>query len=237
MPDRLRGDSDPAAVERRHRKTEPVTLLSDQPVFIDDRVESDVVRHRRVEPELLLGASDLDVTAVDDERGHAARRLRRRVGAREQQDRAAERRVRDPLLRSAHVPAALDPFGARGHRTRVRSGPGLRQREAPDPIAASERRHEPRDLLLGAELKNRQRARRRVDGDRHPDARVPAGELLEHEDVRQEVRTCPAVRLRDADPQQPELREPGEQLAGKAVVAVPLGGVRLDLRTRELAGE
>ena len=76
-----------------------------------------------------------------------------------------------------------------------------------------------------------------MDGDRHPDARIPAGELLEHEDVRQEVGTGPAIGLRDADPQQPELREPAEQLAGKAVVAIPLGGVRLDLRTRELAGE
>ncbi len=115
--------------------------------------------------------------------------------------------------------------------------PGLGQREAPDPVAARERRHEPRALRVAAELENRQRARRRVHGDRHADAGVRARELLEHQDVREEARAGTAVLLRHADAHQAELAERSEQLAWKPVRAIPLGGVRLDLGPREVAGE
>ena len=53
-----------------------------------------------------------------------------------------------------------------------RSPTRLGQREAADPLAARERRHEARALLVGAELEERQRARGRVHGDRHADAGV-----------------------------------------------------------------
>jgi len=72
MPTRLRRNPDAAAIQRRHRDAEPVALFADQPVFVHDRVERDVVRDRRVEPELLLRARHIDVVAVDDERGHTA---------------------------------------------------------------------------------------------------------------------------------------------------------------------
>ena len=73
-----------------------------------------------------------------------------------------------------------------------------------------------------------------MHGDGDPDACVAARELLEHEDVGEEVGAGPAVGLRHADAHQPECGELAEELPRKAVVAVPLGGVRLDLRLREL---
>ena len=84
---------------------------------------------------------------------------------------------------------------------------------------------------------DRERRRARVHRDRHPHARVGARELLEHEDVREEVRARAAVLLRDADAHEPELGELREELVREAVLAVPGGGVRRDLRVRELARE
>ena len=69
----------------------------------------------------------------------------------------------------------------------------------------------------------------RVDGDRDADARVAARELLEHEHVGEEVGAGAAVLLGHADAHQPELGELGEELAREAVLAIPLGRVRLDL--------
>ena len=126
---------------------------------------------------------------------------------------------------------------ARQHRPGVGARPRLGQREAADALAACERRHEARALLLRPELQDRQRARRGVDGDRHADARVRARELLEHQDVREEVRAGAAVLLRHADAHQAELAQLRQQRARKRVCTIPFGGVRLDLRGREIAGE
>ena len=199
------------------------------------RIDGDVVRHRRVQPELLLGARDRDLVRVDDERRHAAGAPRLGIRAREQQHGAAERGVRDPLLRAAHAPPVTVRVRTRDERAGVGARARLGEREAADALAARERRHEPRALLVGAELEQRQRARRRVDRDGDADAGVGARQLLEHEDVRHEVRARAAVLLRHADAHQPQLAELPEQLARKAVVAVPLRRVRLDLRVRELA--
>ena len=76
-----------------------------------------------------------------------------------------------------------------------------------------------------------------MDGDGDADAGVGARELLEHEDVRDEVRSGAAELLGDADAHQAELAELREELAGEAVLAVPLGCVRRDLGLRDLAGE
>ena len=77
----------------------------------------------------------------------------------------------------------------------------------------------------------------RVDGDGDADARIRARELLEHEDVREEVRSRAAVLLGHAHTHQPELGELREQLVREAVLAIPLARVRDDLRLGELAGE
>ena len=104
-------------------------------------------------------------------------------------------------------------------------------------LAARERRHEARPLLVGAVGEQRQRHRARVHRDGDADARVRARELLEHEDVREEVGAGAAVLLGDAGAHQAELGELREELAREAVLAIPLGRVRLDLLAREVAGE
>ena len=114
---------------------------------------------------------------------------------------------------------------------------GLGERKGADHLAARERRHEARPLLVGAEVEDRQRDGARVDADRHADAGVRARDLLEDEDVGEEVRARAAVLLRDADAHQPQLGELAEDLLREVVLAVPLGRVRLDLGRGELARE
>jgi hypothetical protein len=76
-----------------------------------------------------------------------------------------------------------------------------------------------------------------VDGDRHPDACIGAGQLLEYEDVGEEVGSRAAVLLRHADAHQPQLRQLHIEVPREVVVAIPLRGVRPDLGVREVASE
>ena len=109
--DRLRGDADPAAVERLHRDGEALAVLAEQTVGIDPHaVQHDVGGRARVEPELLFLLADLDAlgVAVDDEARDA------RVGAREQDERAGVACVRRPLLATGDAPAVPVALGAQG---------------------------------------------------------------------------------------------------------------------------
>ena len=83
-PERLRGDPDPAAVEGRHRDAETSVLLVQEPVTADVRVDHDVVRDRRVEPELLLVPGHADMVGVEHECADSARAAGVRVRPREQ---------------------------------------------------------------------------------------------------------------------------------------------------------
>ena len=139
------------------------------------------------------------------------------------------------------APEIRQPPSSRRRRRAQRAGVGSRlglgERERADQLAARERRHEARALLLGAEAEQRQRDGARVDGDRDADSRVAARELLEHEHVRDEVGPGAAVLLRHADAHQAELGELREDVAREAVLAIPLGRVRLDLGPHEVARE
>ncbi len=73
--------------------------------------------------------------------------------------------------------------------------------------------------------------------DGHPYTRIRAGELLENQDVREEVRPRSAVLLGDAHPHEAELRELRIEVVGEAMVAIPCGRIRDDLRERELSRE
>jgi len=68
----------------------------------------------------------------------------------------------------------------------------------------------------------------------HPDAGVRARQLLEHQDVREKVCASSPVLLRHANTHQAQLRKPTVQLAGKMVLPIPFGCVRIDLGSREL---
>ena len=85
--------------------------------------------------------------------------------------------------------------------------------------------------------RSRERRGARVHRDRHADTGIRARELLEHENVGEEVRARSAVLLGHADAQKPELGELRDQLVREAVLAVPVGGIRRDLRLGELARE
>jgi hypothetical protein len=76
-----------------------------------------------------------------------------------------------------------------------------------------------------------------VHRKRHAHARVGAGQLLEHEDVREEVGAGPAVLLRYADAEQADLAQLAQQLARERVRPIPLRGVRGDLGVGDLAGQ
>ena len=110
---RLRGDPDPAAVERRHGDREALSLLVQEPVAVDEDVagESEVGRGRGVQPELLLLAGHLDVLGAEEERGDAAGASRFRVRPREEEEGRGVAPVRAPLLRPADAPAV--PVGDR----------------------------------------------------------------------------------------------------------------------------
>ena len=126
-PDRLRGDPDPAAVEGLHRDAEALVLLVQQPVPVDERAfDDEVVRRRRVEPELLLVARDADVVGVEDEGADAARARRSESVRAKREERARVAAVRDPLLRAGDPPAVAVGLGARAQRAGV--GAGLRAR-------------------------------------------------------------------------------------------------------------
>ena len=144
--------------------------------------------------------------------------------AREDEDRGRVGAVGDPLLGAGDATVGE----ARGHRGGIRAGAGLRQRERADLLAGRQRRHVGR-----AVLEQRQRARARVHRHRHADTRVTARQLLQDQHVGEEVRARPAVLLGDADAHEPQVAEGGEDVGGKRVVPVPLGGVRHDLLVRE----
>ena len=134
-----------------------------------------------------------------------------------------------------HPPSSR--VGGRAQCAGVGSRLGLGQREGADQLAARQRRHEARPLLLGPEAEQRQGHGARVHGDRDADTRVAARELLDHEHVREEVGPGAAVLLGEADAHQPELGELREDVAREVVLAIPLGRVRLDLGADEVARE
>jgi len=209
-----------------------------QPVGADDRtVDLEVARHRRVQAELLLVSRDADLVGVEDERTHAAGAGRLEVGAREDEEGAGVAAVRDPLFRAGDPPALAVGLCTGAKRPRVRAGLRLGQGEGAEMLAARERRDEARALLVRAEREQREGDCACVHRDGDADAGIRAGQLFEREDVRDEVGAGPAVLLGDARAHEPELCELREDLAREGVVAVPFGGVRLDLLSREVARE
>jgi hypothetical protein len=162
-----------SAVERLHRDAKAVVLLVQQAVAADDgTLDHDVVRRRRIEPELLLVASHPHVLRVEHECADAARPRGALVGAREDQERPRVTSIRDPLLCARDAPAVALRVGARAQGARVGAGFRLGERERAQLVAARERRDEARALLVGAEGEERQRHRARVHGHGHPHAGV-----------------------------------------------------------------
>ena len=152
-----------------------MVLLVQQAVSLDVRAfDHDVVRHRGVESELLLVASDADVLRVEDERTDPACSRRVLVGARKEQERPGVAAVRDPLLRAGDRPPVGISLGLRAQRARVGAGLRLREREGAEVLTARKRRDEARLLLIGAVREQRERHGARVHGDGDADSGVRA---------------------------------------------------------------
>src|SRR5207247_9755639 len=85
----LSGDADPPPVERRHRDPEPLALLVQEPVALDDRaLDDDVVRARGVQSEFLLAPGPPDLIAAEDAGADTAGPRRLGVGRSGAADRA-----------------------------------------------------------------------------------------------------------------------------------------------------
>ena len=209
-----------------------------EPIASDERaLDDDVVRHGGVEPELVLVARDAHVLRIEDERAHTARSRLLLVGTRKEQEGAGVPPVRDPLLGAGDPPAVALRVGARPQCAGVGAGLGLGQGERTEMLAPRERRHEAGALLLRPVREQRQRRRARVHRNRDTDTRVGTRELLQHDDVGEEVGAGAAVLLRHAHAHQAELGELREDVPREPLLAVPLGGVRLDLLPGEIPGQ
>src|SRR5665811_1170647 len=90
-------------------------------------------------------------------------------------------------------------------------------------------------LLLSAELVDRGAAQGTVRGDQHPTGGAGLGDLLDHEDIREDVQAGAAVLLGEEAPQEPHLAHLRDQLVRDLVLLVDADGKRLDLLLYEVA--
>src|SRR6266516_1528073 len=231
-PDRLHRDAQATGVEALHRVPEPLALLAQEVVGREPHVlerERDGVRGP--EAHLILR---LPRTITGDVGGHNKRAdPALRAGHHHHEIRRAA--VRGPGFRARLHPARASPHRARGQRRGVGAGLGLRQREPGQQVAARHRL-EPAMLLRGAPMAHQHRGGNGVvDRERHRDARVRGGDLLEREEVGDAVESHPVVLLGRAHAEEPEPAELVDHVAGEVRPPVPLGRERLDLGAREFA--
>ena len=119
-----------AHFQRRHGHPEALVFLVQQPIPRDlSTLDDDVVRHRRIEAELLLVTGDTHVLLIEHERADPARARGLGISAREQQERPGMPAVRDPLFRTSDRPAVPGRLGLRPEGAGIRAGLRLRQRE------------------------------------------------------------------------------------------------------------
>ena len=119
----------------------------------------------------------------------------------------------------------------------IAAGVGLRQPERPERTAGTEVGQPPLLLLRAPELEDRigpeADARFQGDGDRLVDSR----QFLDGDTHRGEIAPTPSNRFGKRDPEQPELTHLANGVDGELVSAIPLRGVRLDLRVGELTNQ
>ena len=125
----------PSSVAIAMRKPWPSSPSSRSSV--DDRVERDVVRDRRVEAELLLRRASPRPGRLSTRNAVTPRAERVSASVRaKSRNVPPNAAVRDPLLRAAELPAAVVALGARAAARRRPTRARLRQREAADRLAA-----------------------------------------------------------------------------------------------------
>src|SRR2546425_2416959 len=222
--DRMRGEAEPAEVERRERDLEAVALFTHALRRRHAHVVEVELRGRRaVQSHLRVIGSDLEplVLALDDERGDPLRALRW-IDVREDDEHVGDGRVRDEGLRARdHVLAAL--AACRGlEAARVASGAWLGERVRADRSCRQEVGQVPRADLVGPADTDGGAAQSGGPPDDVPERGVDACELLDRDAVPELAETLAAPLLRMADPEQARVRHRVDRLTGDLVTLLDL---------------
>src|SRR5690606_16445613 len=224
--------------EDLHRVGEAVVDLAEPLLVADDDVlQRELHGVARAAPELLevLRRAEALRPVLDDERRDALLLRRLHVRSREHHAEAA-----DAPLRDEHLRAVQDPLVAVAPRRRPQPGgvaaaARLRERPRAQPLAPRGLRQVLLLLRLVPEGAHVPGAEPVVRRPRERERAVRPRDLLDADGVALGVHPRAAVLLRDADAEQPEVRELRDDLLREALLLVPLPGVRKDLRAGELA--
>ena len=224
MPERPARQPEAPAVEHLHRDLEAAPRLAQHVARGDAHVLEEHLRRRAAaDAELVLGRAALHApAALDQERRDL--RLRPLVGgrgAREDREEVREAAVGDPDLGPvedvAVARAARPASGWRRRRSRRRARSARRRRPSRRSRGAGGTGPSARATRRGAGPSGRSTG---GPPTRHGDARVERPELLQDAGVAGLRQPRPAVALRHQHPEEPELLEPAQHLAGNALLAV-----------------
>ena len=234
---RLARDADSPGVERAHGDREALPFRAEAVTGGDPHVfEHDLTGGRAVQPHLVEQLADAQPGRF---RRHEERADPRgpfiRARAREHHVHAGLARVGDERLGAVeHVASvSIGPCGGL-QRGGVGAGPGLGQGEGAEELPRRQARQPPSLLLLFAEEQDRLGADARVHVDDHRGRGARACQLLDADRERQGVQARPAVLAGDEHAHEPRFGRYLDRLAGETVVAIDLGGQRLDHPLREL---
>ncbi len=183
----------------------------------------------------LLARAEAGRALIDDERGDAALRRHVLVGARQHHAEAADRALRDEHLGAVEDPVIAVAHAGGLHRRAVGTRTRLGERPRREPLAGGRLRQVLLLLRVVAEGEDVAGTEAVVAGDGERERSVDARALLDADRVRERVHAGAAVLLRDADPEQPELGEPGDDLRREAFLRVPAAGVGPHLALAEVA--
>ncbi len=134
-----------------------------------------------------------------------------------------------------HSPVGVVERGLRLGRARIGTGLGFGETERTEHLARDHRDEILLLLRLGAAVEERGRAEAHAGLERDRHRRVDARDLLDRDAVRQVVGAAAAVLLGKREAEQAERAHGAHGVDGKRVIAVPVGGVRRDLRLGEVA--
>src|SRR5262247_576878 len=215
--DAARAEFEAAEVENVERDQVPLADLAKEPVFRDFAVLQQQRRSRgaALAQLVLLGAgSDAGVVVFDDEAGEFFA-----VDFGEDYIDVGEPAVGDPHLLAVQNPMRpfrIEPRRGLG-RESVGARPGFAQAIGRDPFARPDLRQVFFLLLLSAEINDRQKpdAGRRAEGRGE---RTLAGDVFRDQHRRDVIERKPAVLLRDARREQPQLARLAQQLALQFVI-------------------
>src|SRR5664280_2685336 len=233
-PQRERRDRDPAVVEDREEVAEPVSGLAEQVgLGHPTAVEEEAVGVAGVPAELAVPGLDDEARSVGrhDERGDAV------LGASGDCDDRGDFRtaVGDERLATVDHPLVTSEAGPGPGGAGVTAAVGLGKPECAERATGDEVGQPAVLLFLVAELVDRVGAQADPCRQRDPHRLVDAADLLDSHAQRGEVAVTPTPPFGEDEPEQPEIAHRSRDFDGEVVVAVPLGGVRCDLRLGEVA--